>query len=301
MESEYRCLRVETADALERERLLAEAFDAGAGGAEELDGEGGRCRADIYVPSECAQAVWDALRTAASPGARIGRPEALAPVDWSQAWREGLEAQRISARLVVRPPFVSSVLDPGQGEIVIDPGQAFGTGAHASTRLCLEWIDALVAEGTDLPSPVHVLDVGTGSGVLALAALRLGATGALGFDLDPVAIEAARQAAIENRLDDRARFVTGPIEAVADRPEGWSLVLANLLKREMGPIAGAIARRVAAGGRLVLAGLLEEDRAEVLGRFAAEGLCESAPQRIVEDDVGRWIGLCLGREVGRPT
>ena len=126
----------------------------------------------------------------------------------------GLGPIVISDRLVVRPPFSAWTCLPGQREIVIDPGQAFGTGTHASTHLCLEWIDALLAESDGPARFARMLDVGTGSGVLALAAVARGVREAVGFDLDPVAIEAAEDAARRNGLEAAVRFVCVPIEAI---------------------------------------------------------------------------------------
>ena len=281
------------ADAI-REWLLAEAFEAGAGGAEESELDG-LFLADIYATPDNIEAIRGKLRDLGAPGALIGPAEVLPPVNWSEAWKEGLEALVISERLVVRPPFIDFALDAGQREIVIDPGQAFGTGNHASTRLCLEWIDELLAAPEGQAHFDRVLDVGTGSGVLSLAAISLGAAAALGFDLDPVAIEAAEQAARDNELAAQARFFTGPIEAVSASEPAYPLVVANLLKREMLPIASEIASRVAPGGRLVLAGLLEEDLKEVLERFAEEGIREVGRRESV-DAIGVWVSPCLGRD-----
>jgi len=290
MADEYRRFWIESSDALEREVLLASAFEAGAEGAEERE-EGGRFRACIYAPSDRIDSIRGLLSASVEGETRIGPAEALPEVDWSEAWKEGLDALRISSRLVVRPPFVEFELEPRQREIVIDPGQAFGTGDHASTRLCLEWIDEL-CQGSECPA--RVLDVGTGSGVLALAAVALGAERAVGFDLDPVAIEAAHAAARSNGLEANVHFFTGGIDEIHDPGETFALVLANLLKREMLPIASEIAARVSPDGRLVLAGLLDEDVDEVAARFSREGLREVG-RRALDDATGRWIGLCLAR------
>jgi len=273
--------------------MLAEAFEAGAEGAEESEFDG-RFRADIYGAPGGVDSVRDAVAAIEAPDVFVGQAEDLPEVDWSEAWKEGLEALEISERLIIRPPFVSSPEKTGQAQIVIDPGQAFGTGNHGSTRLCLEWIDELIGEGA-LKKVDRVLDVGTGSGVLCLAAVALGAESALGFDLDPVATAAADAAAAENDLADRVRFATGPIEDVVGADEApYPLVVANLLKREMLPIATEIAAQVAKEGRLVLAGLLEEDLGEVLERFAQEGLHEIG-RRQHADPIGLWVGPCLGR------
>lgn len=285
--------RLECEAAEVREWLLAEAFEAGAEGAEEHELDG-RFRADIYAPPARVEAVRATLAALGAPGVWLGAVEVLPPTDWSEAWKEGLEALEISDRLLIRPPFVAGQARPGQREVVIEPGQAFGTGNHASTRLCLEWIDAL-SPGEGAAEPLErVLDVGTGSGVLALAARALGAAFVLGFDLDPVATEAARVAARENGLEAGVRFVTASIDAVDDGATTYPLVLANLLKREMLPIADGIAARVAPGGRLVLAGLLEEDLREVLAAFAARGLVEEA-RRQCADAIGLWVSPCLVR------
>jgi ribosomal protein L11 methyltransferase len=216
----------------------------------------------------------------------------MAPVDWSEEWKRGLGPIVISPRLVVRPPFSEAVLLPGQREIVIDPGQAFGTGTHASTRLCLEWIDLLLADAEGRAAFTRMLDVGTGSGILALAAVVLGAESALGFDLDAIAIEAADEAARANGLASTARFACVPIEEIGDEPP-FPLVVANLLKRELLPIAGEIARRVAPDGSLVLAGLLEEDAQEVAACLARVGMQE-LDRRVRDDSVGRWIAPRYG-------
>ena len=291
MADEYRRFLVTSSAAVERECLLAEAFEAGAAGAEEIDAPEG-FQACVYGRADQIEGIRQVLTTSAAEGTEIGHIEPLPEVDWSEAWKKGLDAIVVSERLVIRPPFVERTLEPGQREIVIDPGQAFGIGGHASTRLCLEWIDELVGQGDSRELFDRVLDVGTGSGVLALAAVALGAKSAVGFDLDPVATEAAREAAILNHLTAEVHFFTGPIEALHQSTSTASLVLANLLKQEMLPIAAQIAACVRPGGRLVLAGLLEEDVAEVKVRFAETGLREVG-RRERDDSTGRWTGLCL--------
>ncbi|MBK7947494.1 MAG: 50S ribosomal protein L11 methyltransferase [Deltaproteobacteria bacterium] len=310
MGDEYRRFWLTSSTPERREWLLAEAFEAGAEGAEEKDeaASGGspvRHRACIYARAEviedvrgavlaaiaagagdAARGSTDSTSTSAEAAAEVGPAEALPAVDWSEEWKRGLGPIVISDRLVVRPPFSPFACRPGQREIVIDPGQAFGTGTHASTHLCLEWIDALLAEADGPARFARMLDVGTGSGVLALAAVVRGAREAVGFDLDPVAIEAAEEAARANGLAAGVRFACGPIEAIDGAP--FELVVANLLKRELLPIAGAIAARLATEGSLILAGLLEEDGDEVAACFAPFGLVERE-RRVREDPVGRWI------------
>lgn len=298
MPDEYRRFWITSSLEAERERLLAEAFEAGAEGAEETE-DCDNYRACIYAPAATVEVIRERVSSLATTNTQIHDSEAIPNVDWSEAWKDGLEALRVSSRLIVRPPFVDVNLEPGQQEVVIDPGQAFGTGGHASTRLCLEWIDLLYAEGAEAGDRERfdrMLDAGTGSGVLAFAALKLGAKSAVGFDLDEVAIDAARVSARDNGLSDQIELRAAPIGDLGDPSARFPLVVANLLKREVLPIASELAARLETGGRLVLAGLLEEDGPESLERFAKEGLVEAAERRTIDDSTGTWIGLCLERE-----
>src|SRR5262249_18285588 len=146
--------------------------------------------------------VRDALASALGDAVEVAQPQPEPEVDWSTAWRSGLEAIEISPRLMVRPPFAKAELQSGQACVVIEPGQAFGTGGHSSSRLALELLDALERERVE---GARVLDVGCGSGVLALAALALGARSAVGFDRDLLAVRAARANAHENRSSAQFR------------------------------------------------------------------------------------------------
>jgi ribosomal protein L11 methyltransferase len=290
----YRRFRITSRGLVERERLLAEAFAAGAEGAEESELDG-LYQATVYAPATSIESIREVLEGSCEFETLIDPAEEMPDVDWSEAWKEGIEALEVSSRLVVRPPFVEYPLASGQKEIVIDPGQAFGTGGHASTRLCLEWIDVLYAEPGAGARLDRVLDAGTGSGVLAFAALVLGARSAVGFDLDEVAIEAARAAAEDNGLSERAELITCEIDDLPDSAPAYPMVVANLLKREVLPIASPLVARLADDGWLLLSGLLEEDAAEVLERFGKEGLVEARERRTIVDSTGTWIGLCLAR------
>lgn len=268
------------------ERAAAEAFEAGATGLEERE-DG--ALSIIYAPAAAAEAVREALLAVCGGAAALGPVEAVDATDWSEAWKAGLAATVVSPRLVIRPSFVEAV--PGAGaELVIDPGQAFGTGGHASTRLALEWIDA-IAPG--LKSGARVLDVGTGTGVLALAALCLADVRAVGFDLDRDATSAARENAAVNGLVARLALFTGPLDALA--PGAFELVVANLLRRELAPLAAGLAARLRPGGRLVVSGLLASEGTEVRGLLAAVGLREAAPPRSMESSGERWLSLLMRR------
>jgi ribosomal protein L11 methyltransferase len=265
------------------ERVAAEAWAAGAAGLEER-GAGGHLL--VYVAEEGAAAVRAALGALAPEGVRVGAPEPVAPVDWSHAWRAGLGEVVISPRLSVRPPFVAGTGGPGRGEVVIDPGQAFGTGGHASTRLALALLDTLpraeCAAGT-------ALDVGCGSGVLALAALRLGAPAAVALDLDPVAARATRDNARRNGLAARLRVFAGPVAALGRG--GFAPVLANLLRRELLPLLPELARRLRPGAALVLSGLLADERAEVEAALAGAGLGVADARAETDPGGDAWLAL----------
>ncbi len=275
-------------DAESGEIASAEAFAAGAAGLEECDGrEPGTVRLVIYTPVFLAPAVRDAVAAVAGVDA-VGEVEACPPVDWAGAWRDGLEPLVISRELVVRPSCTPHVLAPGQSEVVIDPGQAFGTGGHESTRLAL---DLLAALPRPLRTGARVLDVGAGSGVLALAALRLGASEALGVDIDPVTVAVARSNALANGLGERARFVAGSLDAAEGMQ--FDLVLANLLKRELLPLLPGIARCAGPGARILSSGLLASEAEEVLARCREVGFEPVSSRERTDASGTAWIGLEL--------
>lgn len=289
-------LRARPRDALSLELAPSAAIEAGAAGVEERAAEdrgeeGERSGLDVtdllvYTATRHEAAVCAALEEA---GATVTASEPVEDVDWSLAWRDGLAPVEIGDRLVVVPAFLAHAPKPGQAVVAIEPGQAFGTGGHASTRLAL----ALLC---DVPAVqvagARVLDVGTGSGVLALAALRLGARLAVGFDLDSLAAPAARENAERNGLGPGLRVFTGP--AAALRPGGFDLVLANLLKRELLPVAAEVAACVRAPqGALVLAGLLAHERDEIASAFAPLGLAIAAERTETDATGDTWLGLTL--------
>jgi ribosomal protein L11 methyltransferase len=211
-------------------------------------------------------------------------------VDWSEAWKVGLGPTQISPRLRLRPSFVAPRSGPGAVELVIDPGMAFGTGGHATTRLALSWIDAIA---DSLPPGARALDLGTGTGVLALAAAALAGARAVACDLDRDAVAAARGNAAANGLSGRCAFFVGSVGAL--RPAAFDLVVANLLRRELAPLLGPIARALRAGGRAVFSGLLAQEAGEVEGACARAGLERAAAPRSAESNGERWTALLMRR------
>lgn len=277
------CLRVVASDPVGAEIAAAEAWEAGASGVVEDEGA---LAITVYAPAASAARILQALADAPC-AVTAGPPEVLEDVVWSEAWKAHLGPIEISPRLIVAPSFVRCEPAAGQRVVTIDPGQAFGTGAHHSTRLALEGIDAWAAAGAG----ARVLDIGTGSGVLALAALALGAQRAVGFDCDSLAPPAARSAARANGLDRQLDVFTGSLAALGDG--AFDLVVANLLRQELLPLVAGVAARVERGGTLVLSGLLEGDGAGVLEAFRPFGLVESSRRTRRDADGECWLGLAL--------
>ena len=288
------------------ERVAAEAYAAGAVGLEEREDPEGVALL-LYAPTGDAEAVRRAVARVGvpAPGAEI---VAVPDTDWSEAWKLDLEATVVSPRLVVRPSFVSfdassaRALEP-PAEIVVDPGQAFGTGGHPSTRLALEWIDRLAPA---LEPGARILDVGTGTGVLALAALRLSEaevegedSEAVALDTDPLATAAARANARANGLAARLHVFTGPLAALCRAPRdgrgsfdpAFDLVVANLLRTEMLPLLEEISLRMRPGTNAVLSGLLASERGSVEAAAGAVGLATVGARSGDDDSGDRWTAL----------
>lgn len=185
--------------------------------------------------------------------------------DWNRQWAQSVKPLSVGRRIVIRPSWEPVALAPDQFEIILDPKQAFGTGHHATTRMLLEWLEDLIRGGET------VLDVGAGSGILAMAALRLGARSAVGVENDPVAVECARDYARENRFGPELEWVCGILQDLprTTRPD---LVLANLDRQTLLLLADELAAYGAGGARLLFSGVLVDQEAEVAGRYAALGL-----------------------------
>lgn len=188
---------------------------------------------------------------------------ALPHQDWNQLWAQSVKPLRVGKRIVIRPTWEPVALDPGQFEIILDPKQAFGTGHHATTRMLLEWLEEMVQGGES------VLDVGTGSGLLAMASLRLGAARAVGLDHDPVAIDCAQDYAVLNRFGSELSFQCGELDGVSGL-QLFDLVLANLDRSTLCQLADQLAGRTRT--RLLVSGLLLGQREEVAAALASAGL-----------------------------
>jgi ribosomal protein L11 methyltransferase len=181
--------------------------------------------------------------------------EAVAEQNWVQLTQSQFDPIKVSDRLWIVPSWHESP-DPAAINLILDPGMAFGTGSHPTTRLCLEWLEGNVTESSTL------LDYGCGSGILAIAAARLGAGRVAGVDIDPQAVESARANAERNGVvalfADSAQPVAGE----------YDLVVANILSNPLRVLAPAICAHVRSGGRLALSGILREQAEEIIGIYA---------------------------------
>jgi ribosomal protein L11 methyltransferase len=250
------------------ELVLAELLELAPGGVEEVD-RGDAVEYAIYGPPGELPALPD-VRAATGDALVEVFTEAI-PDDWADRWRQFHEPLVIDGKLTVRPPWEAAAESPI--DVVIDPGRAFGTGAHATTQMCLEMMLSLPARGS-------FVDLGCGSGILAIAAARLGYEPVLAVDNDPAAIEATRANAATNGAELEVRHLDLRAESV---PVART-VAANLLTALLVPCAASLAR-----AELVIAsGILTEEAGRVVDAFAAAGLRER--DRRLDGD---WMALLL--------
>jgi ribosomal protein L11 methyltransferase len=202
--------------------------------------------------------------------------------DWANAWKEYYHVTHIGRRLVIRPSWREYVPKEHEVVLTLDPGMAFGTGIHPTTRLCLERLEQLVEPG------VRVLDVGTGSGILALAAAKLGAESIYAIDNSSVATESASANVALNNLNAHIHVVLGVLgEAEAQNMAGrYHLVLANIIAHVIGSIAPQLASVLADNGLLVVSGIIEARRQDAEEPLLAAGL-EIAHEARIDD----WLAL----------
>jgi ribosomal protein L11 methyltransferase len=207
--------------------------------------------------------------------------------DWAEAWKAHFPVLRVGRRLVIRPTWRRHRSEPGDVVLALDPGMAFGTGLHPTTRLCLELVEDLADRG--LLAGARVLDVGCGSGILAIAAARLGAASVLGVDPDPIAIESTTANAGRNRLARRVRARQASI------PSGkgpFDVVLANLIASLLVELAPRLREELVPGGTIVASGIFVDREDEVRRAFESAGLRVTG--RGAEGD---WVALEASRIV----
>ena len=191
----------------------------------------------------------------------------LAPQNWAESWKRHFKPLEIGSKLLIKPSWSRRKAKPGQRVIVLDPGLSFGTGQHPTTRFCLEQIVAFRNERLKQ----SFLDVGTGSGILALAAAKLGYSPVRAFDFDPAAVRIARANAVRNRVADRVRPACKDVTR-AKSDSRYDLICANLLADLLVSERGRLLAWLKPEGRLVLAGILRSQFRNVQAAYEAAGL-----------------------------
>jgi ribosomal protein L11 methyltransferase len=260
-------------------------FDAGAEGVEVRDAT------VLPMPGARAPAAGSALlvasfaaRDEAEAAARAlpfpGEVAAVAEEDWSERWKEGLAPFAVG-RVFIRPSWTAAAPPSGSVEVVLDPGMAFGTGTHPTTSLCLAALDALLGARPG----AAVLDVGTGSGLLAIAAAKLGATRVAGTENDPMALRVAAENASRN-----GATVELHLAAPEDVRGTFDVVVANILANTLAELAGPIAAKLAPGGVLLLSGLLAGQEQGVRAAYVERGLL---PDASLDAADGEWRLVAL--------
>jgi ribosomal protein L11 methyltransferase len=231
------------------------------------------------------RALWHLQAFGLRPVSEL-RVRSVDDAEWTDAWKAGYVPQRIG-RVVIVPSWLDEPIGPDEVAIRLDPGMAFGTGLHPTTRGCLTVLQEIS------PMPPVVLDVGSGSGILALAALRLGAERAVCYDTDPLAVEATLANAAANDLADRLNAHEGSLPP-APPTTAYPLVLANLVAAVLIDLSQPLAAHTAPGGTLVASGIIDSRANEVLAALTDAGFALDG--RL---DDGEWVSLQLRHSPAR--
>ena len=222
--------------------------------------------------------------------------------DWESAWKEHYHVARVSGRFVIKPSWRDAPRQPQPDDVVLelDPGLAFGTGLHPTTQMCLRAIEA------HMPPGARALDLGAGSGILAIAAAKLGAASVLALDIDPLAVEVARENAARNGVAGLVRVEAGSLEdlkkpgaepsgvhlAEASTPAMFDFALVNILAKTIIQLCDeGLAQIISPAGVVAFAGLIDTQEDEVRGALARAGLV--VIERAQDKD---WVGLVCRRE-----
>ena len=283
-EPRYPCVHV-AVPVTESDVVSSVLWDAGATGLEERDattmdaaaGDGVTLVAHFDEEADALEAV--GLVTARFDGRFVPTVEHIVGDDWRERWKAFFHTTRVGERLVVRPSWETHDAREGDLVIVLDPGQAFGTGTHETTRLVMRELEARVSGGE------HVLDVGCGSGILGIAALKLGAARVVAVDVDPIAVRVTDENAEINGV-----AVEASTTLIEDVPGRYPIVLANIRSPILIPMTESLVAHLTPGGVLVLSGLLAEEESEIRAVYDAHLRFDG-----VRRD-GDWIALAYRSE-----
>jgi len=209
--------------------------------------------------------------------------QSVADEDWSENWKKYYKPFRIGSRLVVKPTWEPYTARPDDLVIELDPGMAFGTGTHETTNMCMQLLEKHLRDG------MRVMDVGTGSGILAIAAAKLGATDVLAIDIDPDAVKVARENVALNAVDGHVRVVVGDLCKSEAMP--CELAVANIVADAICMLAGPLTRHLQQNGLLICSGIIREREQDVL--LAAKQAGYTVYDRI---EKGEWVALALRNE-----
>jgi ribosomal protein L11 methyltransferase len=268
-------LHIDVPEGAARERVVAMLVDGGAGAVQELD--------SALLTHLQEGIALDALCVALENAGAMVRQTALGEVDWSTRWVTSVGVQRIG-RIAVAPPWMSDDIASAEIPILIEPAMAFGTGEHETTRGVLALMQSLVEPG------MLVADLGSGSGVLAIAAAKLGAGRVVAIEMDPDAIGNAMENVERNRVAAQVTVLQGDAAALLPLVAPVSLVLANIISSVVIELSPLMHRALPPGGRAVISGILVSEREHCLSSLAVDGW-------ILESELreGEWWSSVIAR------
>jgi len=206
--------------------------------------------------------------------------EILEDKNWNVIWEKSREVIRVSDKIVIKPTFKEYSAKHGEIVLTIDPKMSFGTGEHQTTRLILRLLEKIVKPG------MKVLDVGSGTGILAIASLKLGASRAVAVDFDEICLENCKENCVLNGVVKSVHMLTGEIDDVSEND--FDLILANIQKNVLLEIAEKIKSKLKSGGTVILSGLLEADKSAIEKKYHSLGFDTKCVDRIDE-----WIAIVL--------
>jgi ribosomal protein L11 methyltransferase len=198
--------------------------------------------------------------------------------NWNELWEKSREVIRVSNRIVIKPSFKEYTSNENEIVLTIDPKMSFGTGEHQSTKLVLRLLEKYVKKG------MKVLDVGSGTGILSIAAVKLGATSTVAIDFDEICLDNCKENCVLNGVENSIEILAGEIDIVQEN--NFDLVLANIHKNVLIDISEKIKSRLRENGKVILAGLLESDKKDIVTKYHSLGF------RIIQiEQMDEWIAI----------